>query len=134
MRKFIPIIAILTFSVCCTPQKKLSGTTVSNDQNKKTEMSRQTAPSTCSLVLSNCQISTDKDTHWLSGKVKIVNAYGAGFSDVIERNQNLTIQVNDEQIKALQNISELSCTIRKKMGLGNNSAYELLKINSSKLN
>lgn len=129
MKHFLPLIAILGLSIACAPPNKISQvekTSGSSQKEKRIHIEKQIAPGTCSLTLTECQLISENDKQWLLGKVISINAYGAGFSSVFEKNQSIKIRITEQQLIHLRAEKIISCLLSSIDGLKNKPYYKLL--------
>ena len=130
MKKFLPFIVLLAFTLACSSQRKVSdsNTTPRNTtQVKKVHVDQQIAPGTCSLSIKDCKLISEKNTFWLTGKVASVSAYGAGFTEVLERDQIIKIKIDEKQYKSIDQSKLLQCTITSVTRMNKPVLFELVE-------
>lgn len=129
MKHFLPLLAILGLSLACTAPKQLISIEKTQDsiqKEKRIHIEKQIAPGTCSLTLDECQLISENDKYWLLGKVISINAYGAGFSSVFEKNQSVKIKITEQQLIHLKTEKIISCLLSSIQKRNNNPYYKLL--------
>lgn len=129
MKHFLPLLAILGLSLACTAPKQLISIEKTQDsiqKEKRIHIEKQIAPGTCSLTLDECQLISENDKYWLLGIVISINAYGAGFSSVFEKNQSVKIKITEQQLIHLKTEKIISCLLSSIQKRNNNPYYKLL--------
>ncbi|WP_321280859.1 hypothetical protein [Marinifilum fragile] len=131
MKKILPIIAIVSLTFGCALPKKASET---SPPEKKIQISND-APSekqfdvgTCSIVMKNTKIISEKKSLWLMGNVEVVHGYGSGFSEIINVGQSLKIEINKSQKEKIDTSKKLNCCISIVKEMNNTTYFKLVKI------
>nr|WP_320118706.1 hypothetical protein [uncultured Marinifilum sp.] len=132
MKKFLPITVLLLLCFGCAPPKKVSEKSTSSRSpklEKELTLDKQFAPGTCSLLISEYDIFSENNHLWLKGTVDKLNGYGAGFNEVIQKNQIIKIRISKKQSEKIDKSKKLSCIISsiKKMNQSNTFKLQDLK-------
>ncbi|MGQ1911653.1 hypothetical protein ACT3CE_17970 [Marinifilum sp. RC60d5] len=128
MKKFLPIAVLLLLCFGCAPPKKVnekSTSSLSPKQEKELTLDKQFAPGTCSLLISEYEVISEDNQLWLKGNVDKLNGYGAGFNEVIQKNQVIKIRISKEQSEKIDNTKTLSCIILSIKKMNQSSTFEL---------
>ncbi|NOU61718.1 hypothetical protein [Marinifilum caeruleilacunae] len=129
MKKILPILALLLFCLGCAPPKKMSdnsSNSPSPPQEQKVDQNQQIAPGTCYLSLKDCEIISDQKM--IKGKVSQLHGYGAGFTEVIQLNQEIVIKIDKQDVQKLNKRSEFSCVISQVEKMGNKTYLKLIEV------
>lgn len=131
MKKFLPIVALLLMCLGCAPPNKTSkvnSNPPSPQQEKKVDSSQQIAPGTCYLSLKDCVLLTEGQKLSLKATVNKVHSYGAGFTEVFQKNQEIVIRINEKDKKVLSNKESISCIVTQVTKMNNKSYLQLAEI------
>jgi len=129
MKHYLPITAFLGLTLACAPPQKLSSTesnSVSNQKEKKVLTDQKIAPGTCSVSVVGCKVQTKNNELWLTGKVERIIGYGAGFSTILNKNQEIKILLSKQHSTTLGNSDRIVCTIAVVNRLNKTDILELI--------
>ncbi|WP_421918686.1 hypothetical protein [Marinifilum sp.] len=129
MKKNLPFLAMLFFCLGCSPPKQVNKTPSNYPtiklHEKKVESSQQIAPGTCYLSLKDCEIISE---NVIKGKVSQLHGYGAGFTEVFQLNEEITIKISNNDLPRIYKLRNLSCVISKVEKMNDYSFLKLIEI------